>query len=284
MKTCSILISNYNSFEAIQLAIESIRKHTHYPDYRVIVYNDYCINGIDSDYLKGCLEKGWIHELYEGDIQQTHGGSLNILINEKCKTDYAAIIDCDIVIREDGWLEDLINGAERATNTLAVVDYKDKGYAFDGSFRTGMYLFWFGLLNMVAYHDGMEIDWRLSVSDRREEPYLSEFASLYPPEKNAYWLEQFRRGSWPYSRIEDCPRDNVVHDPGAKLYLKAKYENPKGYRVVPLPACVRRKYYHFEHISMLAIPHPSHDETVRAARETRFAMIRQELDGLRTQA
>lgn len=282
MKTVTIAIPNYNSFEAIQLCIESIRRHTNYPDYRIIVYNDRCINKIDAEYLYDCLKKGWIQELYEGDVQQTHGGSLNILINEKCQTDYAAIIDCDIVIRQDGWLEDLINEAEKHPKILAVVDYKDKGYAFDGSFRTGIYLFWFGLLNMNAYRDGMQVNWRLSIADRREEPYLSEFADLYPPERNDYWLMLFRRGSFPYTDIESCPKDKVVNDPGAQLYMKIKYNNPKGYRAVLLPSQTRHKFYHFEHISMLSIPHPSHDEKVRAARETRFAMIKTELERLRT--
>jgi hypothetical protein len=234
MKTCSILIPNYNSFEAVQLCIESIRKHTKYP-YKIIVYNDRCINNVDTEYLNGCLEKEWIHELYSGDVQQTHGGSLNILINEKCKTDYAAIIDCDVVIRQTGWLGDLINEAEKNPKILAVVDYKDKGYAFAGGYRTGIYLFWFGLLNMNAYRDGMQINWRLSIEDRTKEPYLSEFRELYPPETNEYFQMIFRQGNMPFKTMEEFPRDRVVNDPGSQLYIKAKYDNPKGYLVVPLP-------------------------------------------------
>lgn len=283
MKTCSILIPNYNSFEAVQLCIESIKKHTHYP-HKVIVYNDRCINKVDSEYLHECLEKGRIHELYEGDVQQTHGGSLNILINEKCQTDYAAIIDCDIVIREDGWLDDLISEAERHPKILAVVDYKDKGYAFAGGYRTGIYLFWFGLLNMNAYRDGMQVNWKLSVEDRTKEPYLSEFRELYPPEENEYFKMILSRGYWQSKNLEDWPRDKVVNDPGSQLYIKVMYDNPKGYRVVPLPNQVRQKFYHFEHISMISIPNERHDETVRKARETRFAMIKTELNRLRAMA
>ena len=282
MKTCSVLIPNYNSFEAICLCIESIRRHTAYP-HRVIVYNDRCINGVDSAYLRDCLAKGWIDELYEGDVQQTHGGSLNILINEKCKTDYAAIIDCDIVIRGDGWLEDLIAEAEKDPKIIAVVDYKDGGYAFDGGYRTAIYLFWFGLINMQNYNDGMRVDWMLSVEDRTKEPYHSEFAAIYPPETNNYFMTLFKGGHFPFRRIEDWPRDRVVNDPGSQLYVKAKYDNPKGYRVVPLPPQVRQKFYHFEHISMISIPSPLHEEAVNTARRTRFGMIRSELAQLRAQ-
>jgi len=220
MKTVSILIPNYNSFEAIQLCIESIRKHTHYP-HRIIVYNDRCLNGIDTEYLESCLEKGWIHELYAGKRQQTHGGSLNILINEKCKSDYAAIIDCDIWIKQGGWLEDLINEIEKDPMNLAVVDYKDGGYAFDGGYRTAFYLFWFGLINMRNYNDGMQTDWMLSVEDRTKEPYLSEFADIYPPETNNYFMTLFRAGHFPYKNIADWPRNRVVNDPGSQLYDEA---------------------------------------------------------------
>lgn len=280
MKTVSILIPNYNSYEAIQLCIESIRKHTKYP-YRIIVYNDRCINDVDTEYLNDCLEKGWIHELYAGDIQQTHGGSLNILINEKCKTDYAAIIDCDIWIKRDGWLGDLINEAERDPMTLAIVDHKAGGFAFDGGYRTAFYLFWFGLINMQNYNDGMQVDWMLSTEDRTKEPYLSEFADIYPPETNAYFTTLFKAGHFPFKTIEDWPRNRVVNDPGSQLYVKAKHDNPKGYKVFPLPPQVRGKFYHFEHISMISIPHPSHGEDVRIARESRFAMIKTELTKLR---
>lgn len=282
MKTCSILISNYNSFEAVQLCIESIRKYTRYPN-RIIVYNDRCINGVDSVYLKGCLEKGWIHELYAGDVQQTHGGSLNILINDKCKTDYAAIIDCDIWIKQDRWLEDLINEIEKDPMTLAVVDYKAGGYAFDGGYRTAFYLFWFGLINMQNYNDGMKVDWMLSVEDRRKAPYTSEFAGLYPPEKNDYFMMLFNKGHLPIKTVEEWPRDRVVNDPGAQLYVKVKYDNPKGYKVVPLPNQTRRKFHHFEHISMISIPSPLHDAEVNMARKMRFGMIHEGLKTLRGQ-
>jgi len=282
MKTVSILIPNYNSFEAIELCIESIRKHTHCP-HKIIVYNDRCINTVDSVYLKDCLAKGWIDELYAGDVQQTHGGSLNILLNEKCKTDYAAVIDCDIWIKEDGWLEDMINEAEKNPKTIAVVDYKDGGYAFDGGFRTAFYLFWFGLINMNNYNDGMITDWMLSVEDRRKKPYLHEFRNIYPPEKNSYFMNLFKNGHFPFKTIADWPRDRVVNDPGSQLYIKVKYDNPKGFVVVPLPPQVRDKFYHFEHISMISIPSPLHEAAVGVAREERFGMIKTELHKLREQ-
>lgn len=280
MKNVTILIPNYNSFEAIQLCIESIRKHTHYP-HKIIVYNDRCLNGVDSEYLKACLGKGWIHELYAGDVQQTHGGSLNILINEKCKADYAAIIDCDIWIKQDGWLEDLINEAEKDPMILAVVDFKDGGYAFDGGYRTAIYLFWFGLINMRNYNDGMKTDWMLSVEDRKKEPYLSEFASLYPPEKNDYFMMLFNKGHLPIKAVEDWPKDRVVNDPGSQLYVKVKYDNPKGYKVVPLPPQVRHKFFHFEHLSMISIPSPQHEPAVGKAREERYTKVKEELKKLR---
>jgi len=56
MKTCSILISNYNSFETIQLCIESIRKYTDYP-HKIVVYDDCSTNEMDVAYLNEAKKK-----------------------------------------------------------------------------------------------------------------------------------------------------------------------------------------------------------------------------------
>lgn len=263
MKSCSILISNYNSFEAIQLCLESVRKHTHYP-HKIIVCNDLCVNGVDDGYLRECRDRGWI-ELYEAEKQLTHGGCLNVLVNELCDTDYAAILDCDVQIRGDGWLKELVAEAEKDPMTLAVVDYKHEGVNPFG-YRTGFYTFWFGLLNMRAYRDGMQVDWMLERADRRREPYRTLFSFLDGIPKAPTFDENL-----------------VLNDPGSKLWLKVMFDNPKGYKVVYVPPEIRAKYRHFGHISMISIPHPSHSEQVRINREERFGAIREELRRLRCQ-
>jgi len=265
MKSCSILISNYNSFEAIQLCIESVRKYTQYP-HKIIVFDDASINTVDLEYLREAKEEGFIHKLIEGKKQLTHGGSLNVLINENCDTEYAAVLDCDTQIRGHGWLTDLMNLASKDPMVLAICDFKHEGITNDG-YRTGIYLFWFGLLNMTAYRDGMQVDWMLSKEDRNQEPYKSLFSFLSGIPKPAGFNENL-----------------AINDPGSKLWVKVRYDNPKGYKVISVPPGVFAKYRHFGHISMISIPDPRHSAQVRINRETRFAQIKTELARLRCQA
>lgn len=265
MKTCSILISNHNSFEAIQLCVESVKKYTQHP-HKIIVFDDASINEIDLEYLREAKRKGMIHELIEGKKQITHGGALNILINEICDTDYAAILDCDIQIKNYNWLQDLIDLASRDPKILAICDFKREGIgAF--AYRTGFYTFWFGLLNMTAYKDDMQVDWLLRKADRNKEPYKSIFNE---------WSDK--------PKPKNFNEDVVHNDPGCHLWLKITYNNPKGYKHVCVPDYIFAKYHHFGHISLISIPNPTHSDQVRINRETRFAQIKSELARLRCAA
>ena len=290
MKTASILICNYNSLEAIQLAVESIRAHDAGYPYRLIVHDDYPVNGVDAPYLQAALEKGLIDELYTSSEAQGHGGSLNILLNEKCRTDYAAVLDCDTVIRRDGWLRRLIEAAEADPKIVLVSDFKRGGFeCWSGGYRTGFFLLWFCLFSMNAYRDGLVTDWRISVEDRRQEPYLSMFSDLYPPESNSlfrsWWAERDAQGNRVHfpacASLEDFPRDKVVNDPGSQLYVKMLTANPKGYWAANLPPTVNSAWYHFGHISMLGTPRPGDPPDVRIARDVRMGQIRSELARLR---
>lgn len=265
MKTCSILISNYNSFEAIQLCIESVRKYTKYP-HKIVVYNDICINGVDDVYLRECRDKGWI-ELHENlsETNLSHGGVLNKLINELCDTDLAAIIDCDVQIKGEGWFEDLIEIASDP-EILAVCDMRHERISPYGYYVPGFYQLWFSLLNMEAYRDGMQVDWMHETEIKEKEPYRNMFRCLDGIARPANF------------------DDNMVDiDPGSKLWVKVNYDNPKGYRVLWLPEKVRSKFYHYGHISMISIPNETHSEDVRQKRITRMGMIREELQRLRCQ-
>ena len=266
MKSCSILITNYNSFEAIQLCIESVRKYTKRP-HRVIVFNDICLNGIDDVYLRDCRDKGWI-ELHENGTdpanQLTHGGALNKLINEICDTDYAAILDCDTQIKADGWLDDLIECAEADPKILGVADMRHERISVYGYYVPGFYQMWFSLLNMAAYRDGMQVDWMHEITTRDHEPYINMFRCLDA-----------------IPRPENFDDNCVDIDPGSKLWIKIKYDNPKGYRVDYVPEKARQKFVHYGHISMISIPNPTHSAETHLNRITRMGRIRKELERLR---
>jgi len=287
MRSVSILIPNRNSFEAVQLCIESIRLHTEYPNYKIVVYDDYSVypqdgtmqpNPVDLPYLRACAEKGWI-TLIEGKEHKRHGGALNILVNEVCDTDYAVVCDCDIWIKARGWLADLIRFAERDPKILIVCNQKRAGYTIQG-YRSGMFTLWFGLINMRAYRDGMQVDWNVRFGDRREEPYKSEVAHLHPAEQNATFQMYLEKRGWKREKFDP---NKVCNDPGSMLYLKWKYDNPKGYQAVHVPFHIEAKYKHFSHISLLPYPSPLTDKSGQAwaRREAIMSEIKQELTMIR---
>ena len=68
-----ILMPNLNSFEAVQLAVESIHHYTRHTNYEFIVYDDCSINDVDVDYLREAKRRGWITDLIEGQKHIGHG-------------------------------------------------------------------------------------------------------------------------------------------------------------------------------------------------------------------
>ena len=225
MKNVAILIPNYNSYEAIQLCVESVRKYTKHP-YHMIVYDSGSDNKCDLEYLRKARREGWI-ELIESYEFKKHGEALNFLLNERCKNefDFAAVLDDDIYIKGEGWLEDMLEEAEKE-KVLAVCDYREDLHYY----HTDIYELWFSIFNLTAYRDGMQVDWRLSYADLREEPYKTMLGGKAPPE-----------GAIPLRRGPNF----TINDVGAKLLVKVLGENPKGYEVVPLPEEVRGKYRHW---------------------------------------
>lgn len=281
MNPVSILVTNRDSYEAIQLCIESIREYTQYP-YKIIVFDDRSRNGIDLDYLRNKQEKGWL-ELHENKtpFPLTHGGSLNVLINQICNTDYAVIMDCDVMIRGRDWLSDFVGMVERDEKILAVVDTKDKGYTWKG-FRSPIYHFWFGLLNMKAYNDGMRVSWINNVEDASQEPYRSLFADLSEAKDNPYFMSLVKQGK---VVLEKWNKNIVSNDCGSRLWLKVTYDNPKDYYIKPLSAELYKKHHHFGHASIVGTMAHSQEKS-KAANGARFKFenIKKYLEGLRCQS
>lgn len=234
MKSCSILVSNYNSWESIQLCLESVRKYTKYP-HKMIVYDDCSTNEVDIKYLVQAGEKGWMLAFF-GTQRLNHGGVLNLLL-KNCVTDLAMILDNDIQIIESGWLEEMVNLVDDKTLIISGIekDYKSGKPSYPDWFQT-----WFMMINMEAYRDGMEVDW---------------------------------------SRVTE---EGIMIPVGAKLHIKMKEDNPKGYRfITPIPDYIQRKYCHFAHVSSIATHDLSDTPEFIKAREGKLGMIKHELNKLR---
>ena len=226
MKDIAILIPNYNSYEAIQLCIESVRKYTRHP-YQIIVYDGGSDNKCDLEYLRKAKGDGWI-ELIEAGEYKIHGQALNFLLNERCKSefDFAVVLDDDIWIKEKGWLEDMLKEVEKE-GILAVCNYlRDKVY-----YHMDVYRVCFIVFDLKVYRDNMQVDWIPSSGDSRDEIYKT-----------------IMKGKKPLTMPMVDPH-YIVNDVGSKLLLKILSENPKGYKVSPLPEEVKRKYKHWEKMS-----------------------------------
>ncbi len=119
MKSVSICITNFQSGDAVALCIESVRRFTKYP-HEIVVYDDASDTRYynDIEYLRAVRDKGWIR-LIEGEQRVNHGPALARML-DTCQTDLAMVMDCDIQIVRDGWLEAMVETQERAGAALVV--------------------------------------------------------------------------------------------------------------------------------------------------------------------
>jgi len=266
MKPISILIPNRNSLEALQLTIESILFYTDYP-HQIIVYDDYSTNNVDIPYLKQAEFKGWI-KLYQGKKRIGHGSVLNELINKICNTNFAIVMDSDTEIKGLNWIQDFLNIID--LNVIAVVDIINRRTTWKG-YNVPVCDFSFGFLNMKLYRDNMQTDWSLVAGgiDRRQYPYQSIFADIYPPDKTS---------------LDPQFNENFVSiDPGAKFWLKVHYENPRDYKMLPIPSILKSKYHHHGHISYISVIEDTFTEKIKQQRGAKFNIIRKQLEELRCQ-
>lgn len=239
MKRVSILVPNYNTFEGIQLCVESIRARTDYRDYEIIVHDDESPNGIDVPYLEQAAQRGWIRlikgeakakwreagETYGPHIHKAcywHGRALATLLNEVCETDLAVVIEGDAHVKKSDWLDSLL--ALMDAETLIVASEGPSHHAASGLWVPGWYMMSFALVNMLAYRDGMMVDWLPWYGKMEGERARRVFGT---PEKR-----------------------EVLADPGSSLWLKMIFDNPKQYRAKGIPRAIEQKRGHGTQVSV----------------------------------
>lgn len=271
MSIVPILIANWRGGEMLQLCIESIWRFTPQGGYRVIVCNDHDPLDTDGPYLRTARDLGQI-TLIEAKERLHHGGVLNVLWNETDLGDaeFAVNLDNDTQVTDFGWLDDLL-GAFRSPQTLGVCDARENNCVSNQGYIPPMYRFWFGALRVPLYRELGGVDWRFAYADRGAWPYSEMFKDVehvHYPQKNS---PEFR---------ESC----VALDPGSKLWVKAQYENPKGYTIVPVPASARAKHHHIGHVSHMTELPDDYDAYTRRHKKERRELITAELGRLRCQA
>lgn len=244
MNPVDILIPNYNGREALQLCIESVAAYTPEP-HRVIVYDDASENPGESEYLDRAQANGWVNKVIVGHEHYGHGYALNEMVGTCAagEASYAVLMDNDIQILHRGWLSDLLALVADPRVLIVAMEKEKFGYCSRG-YMPGQFLPWFALLNMAAYRDGMQVDWSTSELSRKDEPWLTECAHLYPPADNPMFKQT--RATWgAYAR--DFDPDKIIFDPGCVLWCKMRHDNPKGYIHQELPPTLLLSFRHWGH-------------------------------------
>jgi glycosyltransferase involved in cell wall biosynthesis len=239
MPSVDILIPNHNADIALALCVESIRVHTRFKNYRIVVHDE-STAVYDREYLTQAERLGWLtyvrgvtRGVWESAAHHApywHGCALNVLIHDYCRADFAVILDSDVYILDDNWLRTLHSLMARDVLVAAhewLPTCRKRGIYVPGWWRPH-----FMMLNMAAYRDGMAVDWRGGSARLNVEPYRTVFADL---------------------RADDTD-GTVIFDPGSSLWVKMALDNPHGYRGVPLPNHIEeRLYHHFQQKSLRAL-------------------------------
>jgi len=265
LRSVDILIPNHNLGAVIELCIESIRARTDYPNYSIIVHDE-STQGTDRAYLETAAAKGWTR-LIRGNTRERwttdrakfslgghpapywHGCALNVLINEVCQADLAMILDGDVFIKDPSWLNKMVDFID--DKILVAAHWRPPSRFPSGACVPGWWRPHFLMLNMTAYLDGMEVDWRGGSVPMDSEPYRTIFAPLAAKEGFA------------------ISGQTVCFDPGSSLWIKMQTDNPRHYHGCIIPDEMEKCYHHVSHGSL------------RQLREDERELVKTELATLR---
>ncbi|KKL07184.1 hypothetical protein LCGC14_2588560 [marine sediment metagenome] len=187
--TVEILIPNQNAFEALELCIESIRKHTKYP-YKIRVYDDASTNKVDIEYLT--KQEDVI--TFRGYDKKGHGGSVNTLL-AYCEADYGMILDCDMQILERGWLTEMV---ALMNDDIVIITSVENDYNSHRPSLPVWFKSWFMMVNIKAYRDGMVSDWSNATVEYKGK-------EVFSPVGGRFWLKILNDNPKSY-KIIDVPK------------------------------------------------------------------------------
>jgi len=258
----SILIPNYRGGDALHLCLESIRHYTPEGTCQIIVANDYDPDGEDNAYLDRAAGT-WGVSVHYAKRRLSHGAVLNWLVNDLCRTRRAVILDNDIEILAPGWLEEslrLLNG----DRVLAACDVRPQVVVSEQGYCLPFYRAWFCPLNMDIYRDMGAIDWEFAYADANAPPIAELVRPLREIKKGPGFLES-----------------RACLDPGSKLWAKVHFDNPRGYRVLPIPSGISEKFRHIGHYSYLLDIPDGYSEEIRQDKIRKHAEVRRALEQLR---
>ena len=227
MKPCTILISNFNGHEAIELCIESLLYRTIYPEYRILVMDSSPKDSRDRTYLTELQRQRKI-ELFTSDVQMRHASAITRLLRE-CKTPLACLMDSDVEVLRGEWLKVLVDEL-KSPNDLGVARLKASGVYPDRRATAPVYQPFCMLLNMNNYR---------KIADR-----LSWQEKAIP-------LEEYKgRHTYP-----ENVKKKIYGDVGWQLAEKVLFDNPTGLVMQKMPEKYMLNY--IRHYGGLSVHHAS---------------------------
>lgn len=221
----SILIGNCRTWEAIELTIESILKRTFYKPYQIIVYDQSreTDNGSRLPYL--CKMALWGHiRLIEGAHRQRsdldgHGKAITELLKH-VDTDLALLWDSDIEVLSPAWLDALVDTL-KGENVLGIGGFNPGLNHWDLMWISPRYVPNWMLLDMAVYKDFQgDDDWNLDFIPFSAWKYPEVFEGQRPPNNPELLNGEVR----------------VFRDTGWRIWEKLTFENPRGLKILSLPA------------------------------------------------
>jgi len=225
MKTCSVLIPNRWTEDAICLTVESVLRRTDYPDFRIVVCDNSGGQGEANrlDYLKAQEKAGNIRLIEnvippnaDGKYPYGHGENLKVLL-KACDTPLAMLLSSGCEIKDSNWLTQLV-GMLKVDKDLGVAKTRKAENHFQNCWAANRYIPNWMLLNMEIYRKfgNPDEDWEL-----RRVPYdtyerKDEFEGLEMP-------------------VHPDPTPlQVFLDTGWRLWDRVHYENPNGYQMMEM--------------------------------------------------
>ncbi len=107
----SIIIPTRNAVELVRQCVESIREHTDYPDYEIVVVDNQSDDRASLAYFE-LLQASGIARLLRYDQPFNYAAINNFAVNET-EGEFLCFLNNDIEVKESGWLAEMVSQAAR---------------------------------------------------------------------------------------------------------------------------------------------------------------------------
>lgn len=112
----TVLVTTFNCRYPLELTLRSLRMHTNYPNYRILVAHNASTDGTIA-FLQELIEQGWPLELIDCDEAKPQWWWFDWMM-EEVETPYWVGLHQDMYFLSGDWLTDLVYGMEQEEDLL----------------------------------------------------------------------------------------------------------------------------------------------------------------------